>query len=52
MSCSLGHTEKSWCLDCKFAKEGLCDYPHKVPVAYDKRSGNGKRCKPEHRLWK
>ncbi len=25
-------TDPRWCLDCERAKEGLCDYPHKVTV--------------------
>lgn len=36
MTCPLGHTNKEWCLDCKYAKEGKCDYPNewkiKVPA--------------------
>ena len=27
MNCPLYYPNKEWCIDCKFAKEGLCDYP-------------------------
>ncbi len=32
MDCPLGFKEKEWCLDCKFQKQGLCDWPHKIIV--------------------
>jgi hypothetical protein len=29
--CPIGHDkDATWCLDCKYAKEGLCDYPYVI----------------------
>ena len=29
--CPLGWPDKTWCVDCRFAKEGLCDWPNSYP---------------------
>jgi hypothetical protein len=37
--CPLNHKGVEWCLDCKFAKEGLCDYPYKITGGKNEPTG-------------
>ncbi len=39
MTCPLDHGSSAWCLDCKYAKEGLCDWPHKVGALFLRNTG-------------
>ena len=39
--CPLGHLDKTWCLGCRYAKEGLCDWPHSYLDAKEQKSDKG-----------